>query len=435
MKKTGVLVATLLVGIAVVVLFAVDRMAGGVAEEDGAIGTKKSELSTKAPRQLRGEGGPQGVLSSVEAAARLRKLLQMQSIAEHYFDDIEELAKRLSDDELRALIEEVGLRSVMPLAPWIRCALFAEWGRRDPHAAMAYLSDPTTENAAEGWSARQAWFSIFRGWSEGEPDAALAILNEGKFARGEGAVGTGIPGMMQDPYWRRFAHVTVFRELARRDGLAAWDHLPEKRLMRLASLEGLFQGVQNPADRLALINKWVPEWIEAQNSSDLEGRQSRQELLVGLMAGVALADLDMQLAKDWLGGLEGSPVGSVVPLQMILRIWARQQPERALEYIPTATQDELPSLLNGVLQSRPELVGDAILRIEDSDVRHETLLGAIPQIAYMSRFFPSPGRGTRMQSTVLIRESLTNVIEGGGFSATQQAAMKEILEVDLPPGE
>ena len=127
------------------------------------------------------------------------------------------------------------------LVPWVRCALFAEWGRRNPAAAIAYLRDPGTANNREGWSTRQAWFSLFRGWAEVDPDAAAATLATVPFFDPEiDPFANSVEAVMVGRIWQNRAYEAVFHEWARRDGAAAWDHLPSEDEFRFSALRGMF---------------------------------------------------------------------------------------------------------------------------------------------------------------------------------------------------
>ena len=170
MKRLTILVAPALLLLAVALL-----VRQGVTErssEEGANARGKTSKSERSPHAA----------DSAGAARRLGRLLGEGKKPDTSFAAIEAAARKLSDEELHALIEEVWPLGVEGYAGWVRCALFAEWGRRDPEGALAYLADPPLlPEPMRNWSwsneERQHLFSVFRGWGEIDPEAALARLS------------------------------------------------------------------------------------------------------------------------------------------------------------------------------------------------------------------------------------------------------------------
>ncbi|NNC89231.1 MAG: hypothetical protein HKN82_12295 [Akkermansiaceae bacterium] len=111
------------------------------------------------------------------AMKRLRALLDAPLDGAPSFDQVDALARRLTDADLQALLREVGLGEHLGLIGWVRSGAGAEWARRDPEAVMAWLEAMQDEIHSKDYPLQQAWCALFRGWSETDPAVALAGFN------------------------------------------------------------------------------------------------------------------------------------------------------------------------------------------------------------------------------------------------------------------
>lgn len=191
--------------------------------------------------------------------------------------EAEALAERVSDEELAALADEYKCTKELRRLPSL--VVLAEWGRRDPRAAIAWLQHEIPDEATFGVEA--LWHSLVRGWAEVNPHAALEDLGD-------------LPRLRWG-VWKYTVREEIFRSLAQQEGMAAWSYLPEELSYdESTSLNGLFWGVETFDERLALIERW----ISASPNSKHYILDSYNSLLDS--AADALAELDLQAARVWL---------------------------------------------------------------------------------------------------------------------------------------
>jgi hypothetical protein len=113
-------------------------------------------------------------LSSAEAVTRLRNLLEQRPSSSHRFETVERWVGHLDDADLQELIGELGMEEYAGLIGWVRCALYAEWARRDPKVALARAEALPDSGDHRNYAVQQTLFSVLRGWVESDPEAALA---------------------------------------------------------------------------------------------------------------------------------------------------------------------------------------------------------------------------------------------------------------------
>jgi len=113
-------------------------------------------------------------LSSAEATRRLRDLLTQEPSSSHRFETVERWVGHLDDSAIGELIEELGMEEYAGLTGWVRCALYAEWARRDPRGALARAEALPDSGDHRNYAVQQVLFSVLRGWAESDPEAALA---------------------------------------------------------------------------------------------------------------------------------------------------------------------------------------------------------------------------------------------------------------------
>ena len=87
---------------------------------------------------------------------------------------VERWVGHLDDADLQELIGELGMEDYAGLTGWVRCALYAEWARRDPKVALAGAELLPDLDVHNNYAVQQVLFSVLRGWAESDPKAALA---------------------------------------------------------------------------------------------------------------------------------------------------------------------------------------------------------------------------------------------------------------------
>ena len=173
-SKEGMGRRALTIMMTMVIAMVIAMVAGWIVVESSVDDNRRSNLGHSDPSsQLDRRPGRQNI-SRAMALGRLKKLMVVETREAPNFEAFENLASHLSARELEALRDAtVTVRADLP-GGWVRCAVHAELARRDPLAAMEWLtSSPELLNYDE-WGYRQIWFSTFRAWAEVDPKAALA---------------------------------------------------------------------------------------------------------------------------------------------------------------------------------------------------------------------------------------------------------------------
>lgn len=340
----------------------------------------------------------------------LRGLLQKGSSRQPSFLALETEVRVLGDEELFALIEELRPLGVNGYHGWLRCALFAEWGRRDPEGALAYLLEPPPlekplQFQNRGWEERQAFYSVFRGWAEVDPDAALARMKS---------------GVNKSSLWHEYAYREIFRGLAARDGVEAWNRVPVEG-ERGGALQGYFRGFDSPIERLAAVKQWYPERIspgglgyrigpETFESMQGVSRNIHASSLFYCDAALALAELDLESAVRWVKAGKPSSDAERFVRPLLLK-WAEAHPQQALAELKRGHYDTA-TLVEGILRGDPTHA--ALLSHVEDEQERRVVLERVIELANGERvehFFPSPDRPPHRQQDAERFRLLNNVVD------------------------
>jgi len=280
-------------------------------------------------------------LSSAEAVRRLLNLLKQQPSSSHRFETVERWVRHLDDADLQELIGELGMEEYAGLTGWVRCALYAEWARRDPKAALARAEELPDSGDHRNYSVQQVLFSVLRGWAESDPKAALAEQK-----RLVGKLGSASSVLTN----------LIFQELARRDPEAEWQRYSNYS----GPLKAFFKGLDGKESVAYYLDRWDREqWSsgEAQQKyadykiqvdkahkalmASNRGRSATYapvpkpgDEYVAAGAALALAEHDVEGAVAWLSTHgPGDDADRRSRTYEMLREWAGAHPAEALRLI------------------------------------------------------------------------------------------------------
>lgn len=420
---TGVSLLVLLACIAGLTLHSSDSSADDKNDNQERARSDRLSGSIRALRQRKDE------LTSAEAVGRIRRLLLQKPSSAHKFETVEKWVGQINEADLQELIEAIAMDSDKGLTGWVRCALYAEWARRDPAAALAAAEALPDSVDNRNFSLQQVLFSVLRGWAETDPMAALDTL-----ARLNERLGYGSSQCAN----------AIYRELARRDPEAAWQYCKSH------PVEGFFQGLDGRDSVIHYLNRWSDEfWNTDEARKGFEDyRRSREsspsptgriqipiEEATVAKAALALANHDLDAALDWLRqhgtGNEQDHSRRVFDLT---QAWATAHPEQALKLINDERfRDNFFPLTYGAIRGDPALAPRIMQEIKGHSERAGVLLPAISSMGSnrVDDFFPAPGQRNRLPNFQERYDALLEGIEVGNFSDNQKASVLKDLNQEF----
>jgi hypothetical protein len=343
------------------------------------------------------------------------------------FEIVERWTRSLDESELRKLIEDTRQDGYRGLDGWLRCALFAEWGRRDAAAALAYRD--TFGNMPMD-AAAQATFSIFRGWAKASPEAALAGLKDcsGPFVNHrqlEWEVGDRVL-------------TAIFNELSIRDPELALRLATEQEtsyLRNASAMTGLFRGLGHSGSLVPLIRLWTDEvwndpstvetvlaYEERVRSGSRDSSQIPPEPEVAIQAALALAGGSPETAEKWLRETSmGSESFASSQILRFYQLWSHARPDDALARLKQETDSERRELMaGGVLFAKPHLGPELMAALPSGEFRYRVIREVTGSLCIYSTddFFPASGRENPLRD----------------FQANRDAILVALAAANLPPG-
>lgn len=364
------------------------------------------------------------VANPVDRLLSLRKIPFYQAPD---FEIVERWTRSLDESELRKLIEDTRQDGYRGLCGWLRCALFAEWGRRDAAAALAYRE--TFGNMSD-YAAAQATFSIFRGWAKENPEAALAGLKDcsGPFVNHrqlEWEVGDRVL-------------TAIFSELSIRDpelALCLATKQETSYLRNAPAMTGLFRGLGPSGGLVPLIRLWTEEvwndpstvktvlaYEERIRSGSRDSNHIPPEPEVAIQAALALADGTPEASETWLR--ENSMGSESFTSSQILRfyqLWSCARPDDALARLNRETDSERRELMaKGVLFAKPHLGPELMAALPSGEFRYRVIREITGSLCIYSTndFFAASGRENPLRD----------------FQANRDAILVTLAAANLPPG-
>lgn len=355
---------------------------------------QKNDQPTAAPEHIStGQRRDRG--DTPTAIDKLRSICEMDVSKAPQFETLEVWAGDLTDNNLLELIRESQSDSYRGLAGWLRCALYAEWGRRDPRAA---LDDLLKHSELAGTCGNQAVFSILRGWAEEDPDAAMAEARRmiSPFSDYEGH---GPDRIIE----------TIWFQLANRDPEGILARISSNQDPLLGSLEmaGVFKGLRNRSDLDFALQKWTKhmwnlpstqlaiatDWVVPTQPASYRHTIAMN---VALDAALALAAHDFDAAASWL---KENPLGSDVDcaerIERFNILWAHSHPKEALARLRSDPHSEFAQQYAiAVLCKDPSQGLKVMTYLDTPERRFEAISIAASNLnTYTARdFFRSPAK-------------------------------------------
>ncbi len=372
---------------------------------------------------------------------RLRALTQTPISRAPSFDTVDRWATGLTDCELRKLIEETGMEEDKDLAGWLRCALFAEWGRRDPEAARQYLRGFDLERERHAFA--QSWFSVFRGWASKDPDAALAALRE---FEADPPLHDGVRAKIdRDDAVIRCSTRAIFTALALKDPEHAWQ-LAQGSLKESGAMEGIARGAAGSEALQLMLVEWVrqickkpvPQPVTEEVSGDsvvsLSGSALREEDLLTWAVALAIGANDIDRGAAWISSLGDVDSSEGLSLMNYHMDWARNHPEEALALLELDSNRKYHrTLACGLLKADPSFGPQVMALMPDDhdrcDLANEftITLGSY----YDSDFFPAPGQRNPLHDFEAAYHQVLETIAAAKLPADQQARLLEKVNHDF----
>ena len=400
-------------------------------------------------------------LSREEALSSLRELLGTQSSNVLDFEAVERLVRLLSDADLSDLRgESAALRADGP-GGWVRCGVHSELARRDPEAAMEWITTSPDLSAYDGWGYRQIWYSTFKGWASVDPVAALAGFNK-YVSPAERTSRVMEPDQIgdhddylyfirRDDTWQLQAVREIFAQYALRDPEAAVAAVPgpgeagpELVGYQDAIIEGILQGVQDQRTASKLVSRWgggryaieirLPSSAEVETQGvrvlKPDARPGRASIL--LQAAGLLERMEPGEGLTWF---ERNNSGGVADEQEARAAFyddfAREFPERALE-APIDNQESREVLWSSLLRYHPEEAEEVLSQL-DSQSRYRVIQGAISNSSFLELedLFPGKGRSNRLADWQRRYDDLLGIIEAGGFDPRDEVTILKQLKEEF----
>lgn len=395
--------------------------------------------------------------SSQQARRALLKLLKDGAPLNSSFADMERLASRLNAADLQFLLDEVGFKGSTGTRAWLRCALYAHWGRIDQSApsgldarleAFAEESIPLTEGritTVEGirpflgqWYSselNQACFSLFRGRLERQAlDASMAADFLDEFQR--------YSTQVQHSRWVESGVRFLFRKLAGADPAAGWDFLTTEMAtdpLRYTAQKGFFSGLKDQIAIDAYVKRWEPTWRSEEALKAHEAFQryiksnvsfhmpSPPEEAVGLEAALALAQNDIQSAAAWIA--RAGPAGKTGSYSLY-REWASRNPEAVVSLLnDPAFHEHRHVLAEAAMLANPFHASEILQALPDLEDRRSVLASVIMMSPSFQRedILPTPDDFGTLPDHHQRHQTLLLVIEHSNLPAQQTEKLMKSL--------
>ena len=427
MNRNIAIVLVLLAG-ALAVAIGLRGSGGGSGEGPGAEAAAKSDPRARVRREVS--------ITPAEAAKRLRALPSTALGDAPPFDLVDAWTEKLTREDLMSMIEADRFDSYTGLDGWLRCALFAEFGRRDPNAAIAFLRNYPQTDETQGYAIQQSWYSLLRGMAERDPHGALAALEKHE------EYGIRLVAV-------RHATRAIYRELARADPDTAWRMVGggERGLLDPVAVSGFFEGLLDADEAQRFISNWSGRHWESEEAAARYDEHARATSASGIRsgavallpietiasdAGPAWARHDVEAAIAWLDNHgPGTDQAREWRAIRMLEDYAVQNPEEAMRYLAEDVENprHMTQLAIGLIASDSSLGPEALGHVPDRAARISALLVAVSQGGshHVNDFFPAPGRHNPLRDFEQRYHDLLALIDSGDFGDHQSQSMRRRL--------
>ncbi len=264
----------------------------------------------------------------------------------------------MTDQELAQMINRVwadlpqGDIDPDPSTKTLLCALFREWGRRDPlagFAALRKLSDEWYKNSESGVQIQHApgiplLYAILAGFGERDPAGAWEELNTQNLAVDNG----WILGNSETPEMHAVLD-SIFAKLLAESPELATESVESGHRLRYVAMRTLLANMQNPDQRLAHYRRWLME-AKAGGNNHAFSPVFEPLILHYALTGIAMRDPE----QAWhVLPASGDPL-------IFIESWVNHQPEQAIQFlerklIENDRTDWLFEFGKALLHTHPEL--------------------------------------------------------------------------------
>lgn len=350
------------------------------------------------------------------------------------FSHFEKLARGLSERQIEEVLDEVGILDSSRIAGWLRGALFAEWGVRNPKAAMAYFDKQLAFSKSEefrkqnrDWSLGSldgAILALHRGWGSVDPGAALVSMRDavtfrggmsvalwGDLQRGKAVKEEGLNAVWN---WKNQGRKEVFRSWASQDLEGAIAALPEQTVAndRGDAWRGIFESASSMDQLLNVVTQW-----EGDRDNWAKNKNDRFQWIHGhddLVLHIAhhMSEFDLHAARDWLVEKVGDR-NARTKVEELSRYYARRHPNEALALVEDERFDAT-AIIGGIVHDNPQRARELVLLLESSPDRYAVLMQAAVGVTGIQPDLPHPRPGWNAPIV---------------SAATRRQAVKEALEV------
>lgn len=353
-------------------------------------------------------GGSSLRLSGQRAKENLQELMRLRPDGVMRFEDVERWVKALSDDELALIADGLDFDDADGYEGWVRSAIFAEWGRRDPGAAQALLQEHPL-GQERNFAIEQAWFAVYRGWAETDLEAAYeALLAMGNTSSWPGAAA-----------WKK-AREMMFRQFTHRHGVDAWERVQAVGLSDEDALRGYFLG-QPPKNLQAALDLWrTQHWVPTKKSEGDTGSLGSRFVVhfskvdqIAQAGALTMAQHDLGAALAWLEEGPGQYRNHRQVLN-VLRLWAKNSPDEAQALLPDYLSQNVDwgvALAQGIL-AQDASRASTVLSLVPNAAHGEVLLHGVGTGGQPDEesYFPEPHRRNHLPHYVEQYRSLRNGI-------------------------
>lgn len=362
-----------ILGLAIVVALIAPPRGSDSASDDGSTLPDRARSSRAQSDQPGGVRSKRRSRASIQSRERLLALIDCPPEEAPDFGEIDRLVSRLSDRELWELIETSKHQAALSVGGWVRSAAFTELGRRDgPGLLDRLVADQFGKDSPE--LGPPAFYSLFRGWGERDPQAAfeklMALPHLYDVLEPEPSKTT--IGMEQ---WRSEAFTEIAASWIRLDPDAALislrlhDAYPD---YRPATWEGILRATEDPTQLKSRLHEWaaVAGQLRAGRSFNISLEQSSfdpspstlrlrvaDDLEVRLTTGMGALNLGshgLEEAAHWLEneGPKGIPNRTGL-VQHMLNHHAQRQPDEALRMLQNG-HEHAAFIGGGIIWANPE---------------------------------------------------------------------------------
>ena len=398
----------------------------------GGLGPSPSHLEKRKIHPPTPKKSQPGRNTPINPLKRLQTLTQLPLSQAPDFETVDHWASQLSDQELQDLIAESGFGDHTRLHGWLRCALYAEWGRRDHEAALAHLEVHKPLPPKFNYAFDQALFSTLRGWTETDPLAAALALENSRELR---------INRIYDIASEHLATADPERalELGRRTANDEYyyDYNP---------MQGIFRGLESEETLNKAIDFWLEDTWESPHTKELINTLQKQlsssfssytptpnAVAVFEEAALALADHDFDQAIEFIqANTQRGEDQAEGTISDTFAKWAERNPQEALGTLRAHQYPEYHSELAVGILANDLSMASQVLDLFSHDNQKSSLIGYVISDAradfYIDDFFPAPDQANSLRDFQQDYSDIRKLIDNASLQQDSRANLLRSLD-------